>query len=252
MDDSALCSKQYPNALLVLGMHRSGTSLLTGTLEQLGVHLGPVRVSSPYNLKGNRESIAVQRFHDQLLAKNGANWQQPPAAQCQWHRDDFAAGGALVDEIAQPGKVWGFKDPRTIFAFDGWSQLLAAPRAVAMVRPCSAVRTSLGLRGPLSIKGDQAAALWQQYNRELLSLVRRYRIPVLPFPGGETEHKCFFARLDKLCKRWHLGNPKDAEFFDASLINHQLPADGGDSGGLYQALLDEGLANLEKLSADNN
>ncbi len=36
------------DAIAVLGMHRSGTSCLTGLLEQAGVFLGPV-ITSPSN-----------------------------------------------------------------------------------------------------------------------------------------------------------------------------------------------------------
>ena len=44
------------HAILMLGMHRSGTSCLTGIMQALGVHLGEVFTESTWNKKGNREN----------------------------------------------------------------------------------------------------------------------------------------------------------------------------------------------------
>lgn len=51
------------NAALVLGMHRSGTRSLAGSLQERGLRLGKVFTSNPYNRKGNREhATAVGTF----------------------------------------------------------------------------------------------------------------------------------------------------------------------------------------------
>lgn len=52
---------------LILGMHRSGTSCLTGALERCGVHLGEVRRKGKYNKKGYFENATIQKIHDQIL-----------------------------------------------------------------------------------------------------------------------------------------------------------------------------------------
>ncbi len=40
--------------VLILSMHRSGTSCLAGSLQQGGMYLGDVYEHSPHNIKGNR------------------------------------------------------------------------------------------------------------------------------------------------------------------------------------------------------
>ena len=63
------------HAIVVLGMHRSGTSALAGTLVCLGAT--PPRTLMPpaeENPKGFWESSAVCAFHDQLLAALGTTW----------------------------------------------------------------------------------------------------------------------------------------------------------------------------------
>jgi len=63
------------DAIIVLGMHRSGTSAVAGTLTKLGGR-------SPKNLmpatKGNArgyfESVPLMQFHEQLLQSAGSAW----------------------------------------------------------------------------------------------------------------------------------------------------------------------------------
>ena len=59
-------------ALVVLGMHRSGTSALTGVLERLGAG-GPENKLPPneFNVKGYGESRVFMRLHDRFWSRPG-------------------------------------------------------------------------------------------------------------------------------------------------------------------------------------
>src|SRR5205085_1596864 len=65
-------------AVCVLGMHRSGTSCLAGTLEEAGLYLGEVIRKSPFNPKGNRENPLIMALHEELLSANSGSWDDPP------------------------------------------------------------------------------------------------------------------------------------------------------------------------------
>lgn len=61
--------------ILLLGMHRSGTSALAGTLHQLGIYLGSdLMKPGQYNKKGYFENNLIFRFNEQLLHKVGSSW----------------------------------------------------------------------------------------------------------------------------------------------------------------------------------
>ena len=64
-------------AILVLGMHRSGTSALTGTLILLGARQ-PATLMEPLeaNPRGYWESRPFCDFHDHLLQAGGTCWDQ--------------------------------------------------------------------------------------------------------------------------------------------------------------------------------
>src|SRR5215472_599841 len=62
-------------ALVVLGMHRSGTSALTGMLHHLGVTLGenlmPATIDNP---RGYWEHADIVKVHERLMASLGWDW----------------------------------------------------------------------------------------------------------------------------------------------------------------------------------
>jgi len=75
---SALITVPAPRIVAVLGMHRSGTSWLAGSLQDLGLEMGEVSTRDPHNLKGNRESPVLMEIHDGVLVDSGGSWKRPP------------------------------------------------------------------------------------------------------------------------------------------------------------------------------
>lgn len=64
-----------PLLTLILGVHRSGTSLLTRGLIAAGAQAGDFTdIQDPDNPEGYAEHPAVRRFNDRLLAHLGAAW----------------------------------------------------------------------------------------------------------------------------------------------------------------------------------
>ena len=84
---------QLPTKLvLVLGMHRSGTSALSGLLVQAGLD-GPVDLMppSPSNPMGYWESLAAVQLNDQLLQQLGSHWSRSWALPEQrWEMNEQA------------------------------------------------------------------------------------------------------------------------------------------------------------------
>ncbi|HCK33447.1 MAG TPA: hypothetical protein DHW10_07900, partial [Rhodospirillaceae bacterium] len=70
-------AKRSKDLIFIVGMHRSGTSCLTGCLEDLGVYneadMAHVNKASS-NPKGNRESPDVHLFNEVVLKRNGYKW----------------------------------------------------------------------------------------------------------------------------------------------------------------------------------
>ena len=228
-----------PTGVVVLGMHRSGTSLLTGSLEAAGLYLGNVVNAAPHNLKGNKENEAIRDLNDALLTKQGAAWNAPPSTQVPWDRSDQACARALIQPYLDHGRTWGFKDPRTMWTAAGWMDVLPAPRLIGVFRhPALVVRSLVARDGALAITRAEATELWCAYNRELISLCRRYSFPLLHFESQETFEHRFLPRLTAFARAIGLrGTPHG--FFDAALV-HQSTLDpiADDMRDIYDTLIE--------------
>ena len=202
--------------LAVLGMHRSGTSMLAGTLQEAGLVLGDVVTAAPHNRKGNRESLPIRTLHDDLLATAGGDWQTPPEAVC-WRPVHQLLRDSLIEQFSnQP--IWGFKDPRSLFCLDGWREALPQLEAVAIVRHPLEVAASLQARDRLPLA--HGVALWESYNRRLLHWIEQFDCPLLVFePEAEGMKQQLAALLENLDLPRKLG-VQELRFF-ASELRHQ-------------------------------
>ena len=201
--------------IIVLGMHRSGTSCLAGVLEKAGVNLGKVSINNPHNLKGNRENFQIMKLHDELLTYNNGTWDDPPAsvswpAHLEKKRDLIIAGYKNYP-------LWGFKDPRTLLLLDGWLRVLPNCILAATFRHPVLVVESLQRRNK-KIAVEKSLLLWKIYNEKLLHYQKIYNFPVISFDLDEIEYK---KKMLKLMDMLNLNLiPQGIEFFD-NLIRHQ-------------------------------
>lgn len=167
-----------PNrAILVLGMHRSGTSMLAGTLEEAGLDLGEVVTQAPANEKGNRESLVLMRLHEDILERSGGSWDAIPDV-VRWSTFHRAVRDLYLTSFAT-SPAWGFKDPRTLFTLDGWLEALPRAEFVGIFRHPELVARSLQARDGFSL--EEGIALWARYNARLLELHRAHGFPLVEF-----------------------------------------------------------------------
>lgn len=157
--------------VLVLGMHRSGTSVLTGLLSLAGV-AGPRRPILPdaNNPKGYFESLPVNSFMESLLRAADSRWHDwralnlgdIPAGQLAEFRRK--AIDIAKEEYGQ-APLFALKDPRICRAVPFWIETFSAvdaePLAIIPLRHPHAVCMSLAKRD--AIPYDKGAILWLRH-----------------------------------------------------------------------------------------
>lgn len=216
--------------VLILGMHRSGTSCLAGSLQQAGLDLGDASTSSPHNPRGNRENAAFVRFNERVLNTNGGSWRQPPPSVVLNERQQARARALVAGFDGVP--CWGFKDPRTLLLLDVWRELLPDAMTVGIFRHPLAVARSLAARDGMA--EAEALALWCRYNRALLAAWRQRPFAMLDFDADE---RCFYAAIDSVCRSLALDAGAGVQrFFNRSL---RSPAVGSALPVAVAALYDE-------------
>ncbi len=161
----------FAPALVIAGMHRSGTSLAAALVTSAGIHLGD-RIMGPErgNIKGHFEDLDFYELHQRALAANGlaangftcqTSINVPPAFE-----DAFAE---LVTLRRGLGRPWGWKDPRTTLFLEAWQHKIAEARFLLVFRRPWEVIDSLFRRGDTDFRMNPrlAADVWLAYNRRI-------------------------------------------------------------------------------------
>jgi len=160
-----------PIAILVLGMHRSGTSAMTAALQALGASLGDTLVAANEdNPGGYFENAAAVTAHETLLAELDRGWDDVRELPEGWQQSPAGRqaaqeiAGLLKDEFAGV-PLWALKDPRLCRLLPLWQPRLAKAgieaRYLFVVRHPDEVAASLGKRD--GIGSDQAHVLWLRH-----------------------------------------------------------------------------------------
>ena len=161
--------------VVVLGTHRSGTSVVTRIVSLLGLPLcrdddlisGP----APGNPTGHWESQSLLKFNERLLNMLGGSWVFPPPMSRNWESAPsvaaFRSEGMRVFRNAHPNEDWVWKDPRTCLTLPFWRTVWRdAPVVVFVSREPLEIYLSLREREGLS--KAHCIALWERYTRSAL------------------------------------------------------------------------------------
>jgi hypothetical protein len=174
---------EFPaRVVAILGMHRSGTSCLTGSLQEAGLFLGECHTWNKHNEKGNRENQKFVDLHDAILEANGGAWDVPPS-KVVWREEHKARARALLAEHAgEPS--FGFKDPRALLVLDGWKLLFPKMEFIGIYRHPNAVAMSLAKRSSKS--REESLKLWYDYNSIMYREFKKHSFPILNFDDDEA------------------------------------------------------------------
>ena len=171
------------NPLIIIGMHRSGTTLLSQLLQTVGVHMGTKRDE-------NEESAFFRKYNDWLLRISGATWDNPEPIK--WLFDDeqtisdvivpyltwsyryfgsveYWSMRSLMKKRADV-KFWGWKDPRNTYTFPVWTQMFPEAKLINITRHGMDVAISLMKRN-LALKSESIRRL--RYLRGLYGMQKK-------------------------------------------------------------------------------
>jgi GT2 family glycosyltransferase len=155
-------------SLLVLGMHRSGTSAMARLLNLLGVDLGEdLLPAAPDNEAGFWEHREIQFTHDRIYEDLRRDWTNISALPDRWwERPEIQVRRDQLRRILQRDfgfrSLWGIKDPRLCFMLPLWIRLLAEmdcqPKCVLIFRNPQEIAASLHKRD--NFAASRSYLLW--------------------------------------------------------------------------------------------
>jgi len=160
-------------AVILAGMHRSGTSLAAAVLASAGLNLGD-RLLGPHrgNPLGHCEDLGFLEFHRRALRGIGDDPDGFSArAVATLPPDLVARADGLVAERSAAGRPWGWKDPRTTLFLDFWADRLPDAGFVFVFRNPADVADSLFRRGDWQFVHEplRALSIWHAYNELIVA-----------------------------------------------------------------------------------
>lgn len=143
-------------AVVVLGMHRSGTSTTAGMFAQLGYKVGKsIMEGNETNPKGFFENFRLMFFNEALLHHNKVNWHNTVTLPENWWKAQTLAPlkaqlKTLISEEFGDERKLLFKDPRLCillpFYLDVFKEMDIVPRFLITMRNVSDIVLSLERR----------------------------------------------------------------------------------------------------------
>ena len=133
--------------IIISGMHRSGTSMVTRILHKLGLTVGE-------KLDSNHESIFFQRINIWMMSLLGSSWDSPKSFNSidleikknimiqlegllNSRTNSMYFGWSSIikkGSFSQIAKPWGWKDPRNTFTSSIWKEVFPDLKTIYIVR----------------------------------------------------------------------------------------------------------------------
>lgn len=184
---------QEPSGVIVAGMHRSATSLVTSVFGVCGYWMAPDQLPPESdNPKGFFEDRRMHLLHRRWLESLDAGWDLSPRLR-ELRRQDLRLPAHLETETqelvdyyrgAQP---WAWKNPRATLFLDEWARRFPDATVVICLRtPGAVVDSMLRRKSRLRISGRRKFYRIRRLLRGL-SLWRTYNLMALRFANSHPD-----------------------------------------------------------------
>jgi hypothetical protein len=201
--------------IVVLGMHRSGTSAITRALGLLGAEMGPAD-----RLGRHWENKHLRNVNARLLKAGGGAWDSPPAGEDWLSTVDSDGLPELAKErIAEEfgdAEVSVWKDPRTCLTMPFWRPLMGDDPVVVLIH-----RHPYEVAGSLEARNQFAPglsfALWERYNADALRFSRDLPTSVIKYADVVGRPHEVMVELAVQLRAWGIDLPNDPATTDMEL-----------------------------------
>ena len=179
-------------ALIITGMHRSGTSLTASWLEKCGLTMFDKMPGDTGNELGHFEDLQIVKFHRAVIkrccGKKSKGWLVNHKGELAFNEKEKEIAKTIYINKAEKGLEWGWKDPRTALFLYEWKKIFPEIKILCTWRPCLNVVDSLTRRSKkanakvFKISACQAIKNWIIYNNKVLDFKSHYPDDIIIVP----------------------------------------------------------------------
>ncbi len=241
--------------IVVLGMHRSGTSTVSRILNLMGIYFGAEGSSTGANIenqKGFWERKDVRKLNDYILQENDFDWYR---ISNFWGAESFSNDS--IDQFKKEAKKiildmdafrpWFIKEPRLCLNLPLWENLLEVPIGIFVYRNPLEVAMSLQHRNGFPL--EFGLLLWEKYNQLALKASKKFPLYFVNYNELIESPKKVIDELSQFLKQENVPiraiNPKEIDgFIDKSMYRQRVVSGYKQSiSKSQQVLYDDLLAN---------
>ncbi|MFT4204315.1 MAG: hypothetical protein QM610_10435 [Chitinophagaceae bacterium] len=222
--------------VVILGMHRSGTSLIAGWLHNCGLYVGQRLLGAGIgNLDGHYEDLDFLEHHENLLQAHDlppdglTTHDLPPLRE-----NEMDQLRALIQTKNDAHGTWGWKEPRTCLFTGVYRQLIPDAFYVIVFRDYKSVVSSLitrlhkatidesglsrrgfkavwtyfkrkkRLRGLLSQHATHNLQIWIHYNKKILEHIQQIPAHQYRFVNQDALLQSGISFIEDIKIKWQL------------------------------------------------
>jgi GT2 family glycosyltransferase len=249
--------------VVVLGMHRSGTSALTRALKIMGVDLGERLMPGlpTANDKGFFEDIDLNDLNERMLRAVGSEWQFAAPLTFkqieQLQDSDFCTEAIhLLKGKSANTSIFGFKDPRIAKLLQFWQHVFSRCRFrvsyLLVVRNPLSVAKSLEARD--GFPHEKSHSLWCSHVIESLSLTKELSRVLIDYDRFLSSPETSLAAIaEGLALKINNRQLKEyvSDFLDEHLRHSVFSLDDLSADRACPPLVSDVYAGLTEVAADN-
>jgi len=186
---------------VVLGMHKSGTTLVSKILHESEVNMGEFDPTVTYDQGNQYERKAFKEANIAMLNCEGTHSSKVTnTLPLEYENEEIKNSLELqISQLNNEFENWGFKDPRTCLTYHYWHKILPQHKVIVVFRSPTEVwnhyqkyipkikvfsRFMAGLRG---------LTAWYVYNKNILEILNHGKTDYISF-----EYSDFMRKEDSL------------------------------------------------------
>lgn len=164
--------------VIVLGMHRTRTSLVAHICQALSVNMGDEMLGShPSQPHGHFEDVEFYQLNQLVLQGCGGKWDNPPTVHAvEFAREMYSRDARELVARKSASKLWGWKDPRTCLTLPVYWPYLTDVRLLFIKRNrVSIIRSLMNRSGGNRQKWERVMSIYE----EGMNWARKQNVPQL-------------------------------------------------------------------------
>lgn len=200
--------------LIVLAMHRSGTSLVASWLQACGIQmtLDGDPGAGFGNEKGHFEHADFVPLHKASIyrqVRHSCGWKARHPKPLWFSEAERAEAIKIVEKLNAEGRPWGWKDPRTVLFAHQWKELIPDAKALVIHRDRESVIDSMvrrsrnGTHPEVKITTAEARLVEHAYSEVLHQFTKDFPNDVMEVSIDELlngKSATVIDRISKLCE----------------------------------------------------